>query len=256
MNDFFVGVAVLVVGGLFLLAIAMAVVFRLVRGDPQQRGWKALAKRRGWELCGEPRFKGKFGRTVWDMQVLEAADDRPGDEPCTTFDVYGLPQPSGRCAIMTEQVWIQVQDQIAARKGIAGYMLDELPAHFDFAATGCSVLPIGNARWPVSMVMVATEPAWARLWSREVARLWCDFPGVPAASIALVFMNGTMRLKVRGVALKSDNDLTRLWDIGAELFAAMNIQYVSEKKAADRAIETRSATSIARDPTTCQISLS
>jgi hypothetical protein len=232
MNDLFAGAAVLVVGSLFLLAVVIAVVFQLVRGNPQHRAWKALAKRRGWALCGEPRFKGKFGTAVWDMQALEAADDRPGDEPCTMFDVYGLPKPPGRCAIMTEQAWHQLQNKKPLRKGIAGFILNEIPAHFEFTAAGCNVLPITapalDVRWPESMVMVATGPEWTRLWSKEVARLWCDWPNVPAESIALFFINGTMRLKVQRTALKSSADLERLWDTGATLLANMNIQHVSE----------------------------
>jgi hypothetical protein len=230
MNDLFAGAAVLVVGGLFLLAVVIAVVFELVRGNPQHRAWKALAKRRGWALCGEPRFKGKFGTAVWDMQALEAADDGSRDEPCTTFDVYGLPQLPGRCAIMTEQAWRQLQNKKILRKGVAGFILNEIPAHFDFAAADCHVLPIFDKRWPESIVMVATGPEWTQLWSKEVARLWCDWPNVPAESIALVLMNGTMRLKVQRTALKSIADLERLWDTGATLLANMNIQHVSEPK--------------------------
>jgi hypothetical protein len=234
MNDFFAGAAVLVLGGLFLLAVAIAVVLQLVRGNPQHRAWKTLAKRRGWALCGEPRFKGKFGTAVWDMQALEAADDRPSDEPCTTFDVYGLPQPPGRCAIMTEQAWLQLQNKKVLRKGVAGFILNEIPAHFDFTAVGCSVLamtsPALDAHCPESMVMVATGPEWTQLWSKEVARLWCDWPNVPAESIALVFTNGTMRLKVQRIALKSNTDLEHLWDTGAALLANMNIQHITESK--------------------------
>jgi hypothetical protein len=232
MNDFFAGAAVLVVGGLFLLAVVIAVVFQLMRGNPQHRVWKALAKRRGWALCGEPRFKGKFGTAVWDMQALEAADDGSRDEPCTTFDVYGLPQPPGRYAIMTEQAWLQMQNKKALHKGIAGFILNEIPAHFEFTAADCSVLQMTasalDAHWPESMVMVATGPEWAHLWSKEVAHLWCDWPDVPAESIALVFMNGTMRLKVQRIALKSETDFEHLWDIGTALIANMNIQHISE----------------------------
>ena len=153
------------------------------------------------------------------MQACEAADDLPDDEPCTLLDFYGLPPSPDRCAIMTEQAWRQLQDKKAPRNGISGLIVDELPERFDFTAAGCSVVPISDLRWPESMVMVATAPEWARLWSNDVARLWRDWPGVPAESISLVLMNGTMRLKVQRAALTSENDLLRLWDTGALLLA-------------------------------------
>jgi hypothetical protein len=227
MAEFTLAVVFMGLCAVALIAIIVAVAVGARRGSAQKQTWKALAKRRGWTLEGNPRLKGTLnplhrqgaGPTLWDLNTFvpkESGDDTTN----TVFDAYNVGGPTGRFGLIPPERFQQLKNRPRNTNLVLDVMSGGGPSRFDFDPNGCTGVSAATA-WPSTTIAVASNPAWARFWTAELAAHWQKHTAASAHALELVFVDHMMRLRYEGVALQDAAALEAFADLGLACIEAV-----------------------------------